>query len=82
MSYEQDWHTDVYKGMEVHVTALAREGEDSWDYSVRIAQPGEDASAQSELTEQAGDDADYPSAEAALEAGFEKGYALVDKLLS
>lgn len=81
MAYEQDWHTDVHKGMEVHVTALARSDGGGWDFSVRIAYPGEDAASASELTAQAGDDADFSSAEAALEAGFQKGYAMVDQLL-
>lgn len=81
MTYEQDWQTDVYKGAEVHVTALERGNGKGWDFSVRIAQPGEDAGAAGELMEQAGDDGDYPSAQAAIEAGFRKGYAMVDALL-
>ncbi|HJV75505.1 MAG TPA: hypothetical protein VJ654_14865 [Noviherbaspirillum sp.] len=82
MAYEQDWHTEEYKGMEVHVSALPRDDAwSSWDYTVRVTQPGEDAGSQSELAAQSGDDADYPSEEAALEAGFVKGYALVDDLL-
>lgn len=83
MEHTQDWHTEIYKGMEVHVTGLARdESRTSWDYSVRIAQPGEDAGSASELAAQSGDDADFPSEEAAIEAGFIKGYAMVDQLLS
>ncbi|GAB3551512.1 hypothetical protein GCM10027343_35850 [Noviherbaspirillum agri] len=82
MAYEQDWHTEVYKGMEVHVTALPRdETGTSWDYTVRVAQPGDDAGSQSELAAQSGDDMDYTTEEAALEAGFVKGYAIVDDLL-
>jgi len=81
MNDGQDWQTDVYKGLEVHVTALPRTDGAGWDYSVRIAQPGEDAGAASELTAEAGDDADFPSAQAAVQAGFEKGYAMVDALL-
>lgn len=80
MSNEQDWHTEVYKGFEVHVTPLTR-ADGRWDFSVRIAQPGEDAGSASELSASAGDDADYPDAKAALEAGFDKGYAMVDTLL-
>lgn len=81
MAYEQDWHTEIYKGMEVHVTALPRDDVGaSWDFTVRITQPGDDAGSQSELAGQSGDDADYPSEEAALQAGFVKGYALVDEL--
>lgn len=79
---EQDWHTEEYKGMEVHVSALARDdAHSSWDFTVRVTQPGEDASSESELAAESGDDADYPTAEAALEAGFVKGYAMVDALL-
>jgi hypothetical protein len=81
MSYRQDWQADIYKGMEVHVTALDRGDGKGWDFSVRIAQPGEDAGSASELALEAGDDGDYPSAQAAVEAGFRKGYAMVDELL-
>lgn len=82
MDYRQDWHTESYKGMEVHVTALARDDSlSSWDYTVRVAQPGEDAGSASELTAQSGDDDDYPSPESAVEAGFLKGYLMVDELL-
>jgi hypothetical protein len=82
MAYEQDWQTDLYKGMEVHVSALARDDtRKSWDFSVRIAQPGEDASSESELAAESGDDANYPSKSAAITAGFARGYAMVDALL-
>jgi len=82
MEPQQDWQTESYKDMEVHVTALARdEAQTTWDYSVRITQPGEDAGTASELTAQSGDDADYPSREAAVDAGFVRGYAMVDALL-
>ena len=81
MEPKQDWHTEEYKGMEVHVTALARgDAQAGWDYTVRVTQPGEDASSESELTVESGDDADYTSEDAAVEAGFVKGYALVDAL--
>lgn len=81
MEPKQNWHTESYKGMEVHVTALARDGAgSSWDYTVRIAQPGEDAGSESELTAESGVDAAYPSEEDAVEAGFVKGYAMVDAL--
>jgi hypothetical protein len=82
MSYEQDWQTDLYKGMAVHVSALARnDARSSWDYSVRIAQPGEDATSQSDLAAESGDDTDYPTKAAAITAGFARGYAIVDELL-
>lgn len=82
MEPQQDWHTESYKGIDVHVTALPRDdARSSWDYTVRIAQPGEDTSAESELTAESGDDADYPSEEAAIEAGLLRGYAMVDELL-
>ena len=81
MERNQDWHTEAYKGMEVHVTALARDGSpSSWDYTVRVTQPGEDSSAESELTAESGDDTDYPSEDAAVEAGFVKGYSMVDAM--
>ncbi|RJG06089.1 hypothetical protein D3870_08790 [Noviherbaspirillum cavernae] len=83
MAFEQDWRTELYKGMEVHVTALPRDDANSvWDYSVRISQPGDDAGSESELSAQSGDDADYPSEEEAVQAGFVKGYAMVDRLLA
>jgi hypothetical protein len=81
MEPKQDWHTEAYKGMEVHVTALVRDDEPSaWDFTVRVTQPGEDSTSESELTAESGDDADYPSEEEALEAGFVKGYSMVDAL--
>jgi hypothetical protein len=81
MADQQDWHTESYKGMEVHVTALARDAAaSSWDYTVRVAWPGDNAASDSELIAKSGDDADYPSKQAAIEAGFIKAYALVDNL--
>jgi hypothetical protein len=80
MGYRQDWHTESYKGMEVHVTALPHEDDSRWDFTVRIAQPGDDAASESELAAESGDDADYPSEEAAIDAGFIKGYSMVDEL--
>jgi len=81
MHHGQDWHTEAYKGMEVHVTALPKDDSGSaWDYTVRVTQPGEDSSAESELMASAGDDADFPTEEAAVEAGFVRGYALVDAM--
>ncbi|HJV85151.1 MAG TPA: hypothetical protein VJ698_06715 [Noviherbaspirillum sp.] len=83
MESGQDWHTESYKGMEVHVTALPHERDSSrWDYTVRIAQPGDDSTSESELTAESGDDADYPTRDAAVEAGFIKGYTMIDELLS
>jgi len=81
MEQRQDWHTEAYKGLEVHVTALPHgEAASSWDFTVRVTQPGDDASSESELTAASGDEGDYPSEEAAVEAGFRKGYELVDAL--
>lgn len=78
----QDWQTDFYKGMDVHVTALPHENKRArWDFSVRIAQPGEDAGSASELAASAGDEADYATPEEAISAGFAKGYSMVDALL-
>lgn len=83
MVTEQDWHTEAHKGMDVHVTALPRDASrTSWDFSVRVAQPGEDASAEAELTARSGDDDDFPTKEAAIEAGFRKGYEIVDSLIA
>lgn len=82
MALKQDWRTESYKGMDVHVCALRRSDlPQRWDFTVRISQPGEDTGSESELTAESGDDADYPSREAAVQAGFEKGYAMVDDLL-
>jgi hypothetical protein len=82
MANEQDWRTESYKGMEVHVSALPHDASrSSWDYTIRITQPGEDASSESELTAEAGDDADYPTEDAAVQAGFAKAYSMVDDLL-
>jgi len=83
MTYEQNWQTEFYRGMDVHVSALPRDAShSSWDYTVRVSQPGEDAASQSELSAVSGDDADYPTAEAAVQAAFLKGYAMVDALLA
>lgn len=82
MQKSQDWQTESYKGMEVHVCAVQHDGgEDSWDFEVRVAQPGEDAAYESELTAETSEGVALPSREKAIEAGFAKGYALVDKLV-
>jgi hypothetical protein len=82
MVEEQDWRTESYRGMEVHVSALPHKDAGSvWDYTVRVAQPGDDSSAEGEIVSQSGDDGDYLSKEAAIEAGFTKGYSIVDELL-
>lgn len=78
----QDWHTEAYRGMEVHVSAAPRDAAGAaWDFQVRVAQPGEDAGSESELTAESGDDASYPSEEEAVEAGFIKGYSMVDAMM-
>ena len=82
MTFEQNWRTEYYRGMDVHVSALPRNARHtSWDYTVRVTQPGEDAGSESELTAQSGDDADFSLEEAAVEAAFLKGYSMVDSLL-
>jgi len=82
MSYEQNWRTEFYRGMDVHVSALPRDdARATWDYTVRIGQPGEDAASISELMATSGDDAEYPNEAAAVQAALRKGYAMVDALL-
>ncbi len=79
MASEQDWQTELYKDMEIFVTALPHAGDASlWDYTVRVAWPGEDPSSDSEVVIKSGDDGDYATREAAIEAGFVKGHVLVD----
>jgi len=81
MEDQENWSTELYKGMDVHVTVLRRQdGGHHWDYTVRVSEPGADASAESELAAESGDDGDYASAEEARAAGFARGYALVDRL--
>lgn len=81
MTDQQKWQTESYKGFDVHVAALSHETPDRlWDYAVRVAYPGDDATADSEITARSGDDEDFESAQAAVEAGFVKGYTLVDEL--
>ncbi|QAU32798.1 hypothetical protein [Janthinobacterium sp. 17J80-10] len=81
MASEQDWQTELYKDMEIYVTALPHEGSRAcWDYAVRIAWPGEDPSSDSEVIGESGDDGDYPNRAAAIQAGFIKGHVLVDGL--
>lgn len=83
MDKQLSWSTELYKGMEVHVTALEKEhAKKKWDYTVRVSEPGVDASSESELVAESGDDADYASQNAALAAGFAHGYAMVDRLLN
>lgn len=83
MEEQQNWSTELYKGMDVHVTALQKEDVTyRWDYTVRISEEGVDASAESGLIEKSGDDADYVSANEALAAGFAKGYAMVNRIKS
>ena len=78
---QQDWQTEIYKGVEVHASALPHAGRPGkWDYTVRVSESGADSSAESELVAESGDDADYASKAAAVEAGFVKGYKLVDEL--
>lgn len=80
---EQDWQTESHNGMEVHVTALPRDASHTaWDFTVRVAQPGEDSSTEEGLIAKSGDHDDYTTKEAAVEAGFVKGYAIVDSLLN
>ena len=81
MQWNQDWHTEAYKGMEVHVTALPKdERGESWDYTVRVTQPGDDSTAEGELIAASGDEADFPTEEEAVEAGFVRGYSMVDAM--
>jgi hypothetical protein len=80
MVVPQSWRTEQYKGLDVHVTALPHGQTKTWDYTVRISDPGADSSSLSELDASSGDDDDFPTEEAAVQAGFEKGYALVDQL--
>lgn len=81
MEKQENWSTELYKGMEVHVTTLQKEeGGHLWDYTVRVCEPGVDASTESELAAESGDDADYASRDEALAAGFIRGYAMVDEI--
>ncbi len=81
MEKQQNWSTELYQGLEVHVTAMQKEEPPQlWDYTVRICEPGLDASAESELAAESGDDADYANANEALAAGFSRGYELVDQI--
>jgi hypothetical protein len=81
MEEQQNWSTEHYRGMDVHVTTLQKEdGSHRWDYTVRITEPGADSSAESELSAESGDDGDYATAEEALAAGLKHGYAIVDRL--
>ena len=82
MAAPQSWRTEQYKGLDVHVTALPHGATKKWDFTVRISDPGADSSALSALAASSGDDDDFPNEEAAVQAGFVKGYALVDKLTS
>jgi hypothetical protein len=83
MLTEQSWRTEEYKGMDVHVTALPHDRSRSkWDYTVRVTDPGTDSSAVGALATGSGDDGDFLTEEAAVEAGFARGYVLVDKLKS
>jgi hypothetical protein len=81
MEKQENWSTEFYKGMDVHVTVLQKEdGNGQWDYTVRVSEPGVDSTAESELAAKSGDDADYASSGEALAAGFARGYAIVDQI--
>lgn len=81
MDRQQSWSTETYRDMEVHVTTLEKQDRPGlWDYTIRICEPGADAGSASELIARSGDDADYDRSDAALAAGFAKGYAMVDAL--
>ena len=80
MKVPQNWRTEQYKGRDVHVTALPHGDTKKWDFTVRVTDPGADSSSLSELAAGSGDDDDFPDEEAAVQAGFVKGYALVDNL--
>ena len=80
MTVPQSWRTEQYKGLEVHVTALPHGDTKKWDYTVRVTDPGADSSSISTLTDDSGDDDDFATEEAAVQAGFMKGYMMVDKL--
>jgi hypothetical protein len=81
MEKQENWSTEFYKGMDVHVTVMQKEDASGrWDYTVRVSEPGADSSAESELTAESGDDGDYQSAEAARAAALIRGYAMVDQL--
>lgn len=80
MTAQQSWRTEQYKGLDVHVTALPHGDTKKWDYTVRVTDPGADSSALASLAAGSGDDDDFSTEEAAVQAGFVKGYALVDKL--
>lgn len=82
MTSEQNWRTEEYKGMDIHVSALPHGKEEGkWDYTVRIAQPGVDAGAAAELAAGSGDDDDFSSPEQAITAGLRQGQQMVDKLV-
>ncbi len=82
MKPDQEWRTESYKSMDIHVSALLHTNEpDKWDYTVRVAYPGTDAGTSAELAAGAGDDDDYADAEQAIAAGLEKGHAMVDRLI-
>lgn len=82
MKMTQDWRTEYYKGMDVHVSVAPKDDlSRTWGYAVRVTEPGADTSADSELFAQSGDDKDYPSKDAAVQAGFAQGYAMVDTLI-
>lgn len=81
MEEQQNWSTEQYKGMDVHVTVLQKEdGSGRWDYTVRVTEPGVDSSAEGELTAESGDDGDYAAPDEALAAGLARGYAMVDQI--
>jgi hypothetical protein len=81
MISQQSWRTEEYRGMDVQVTALPHDRtQRKWDYTVRVTDPGTDSSTISALATGSGDDGDLLTEEAAVEAGFAKGYVLVDRL--
>lgn len=90
MTVEANWRTELYKDFDVYVLAIpraARPGKAAkpaaqWDFVVRVCESGADPTAVETLVAHSHDERPLPTREAAEDAGFSRGYGLVDVLLS
>ncbi|MHA6913933.1 hypothetical protein ACQUJO_12430 [Ralstonia pseudosolanacearum] len=91
MTVEANWRTELYKDFDVYVLAIPRAARASgkaaksaalWDFVVRVCESGADPTAVETLVAHSHDERPLPTRGAAEDAGFARGYGLVDVLLS
>ncbi|MFP3889972.1 hypothetical protein [uncultured Ralstonia sp.] len=92
MGVEANWRTELYQDFDVYVLAIpraeraagkgkAKPAPAQWDFVVRVCESGADPTAVETLVAHSHDEHPLPSREDAEDAGFARGYGLVDGLL-